>query len=429
VTLAAAKRGSAAAAGSPRGYRFELDPGGGSHRMTAEARAGDFSMFRISVAVLICAAMAGSAAGVTQPDQTGSGSRVRTYYVAADEVEWDYAPSGMDKMMGMKFAGWGEMFTKGGPHAIGRVYRKAVYREYSDASFSKLKPRSPEWAHLGILGPVLRAEVGDTIRVVFRNNATRPYSMHPHGVFYTKDSEGAVYDDGATPEQKANSMVPPGQTHTYTWEVPERAGPGPADGSSVVWLYHSHGDEQRDINSGLIGAMIITARGMGGAEGRPRDVDREFISLFLVFNVNLSWYLDHNIQTYTFDPKGVDKLEGKPADLDGAFSFIGTGFSSANLRASINGYMYANGPLMTMKKGERVRWYLVSLGGAVDGHTPHWHGNVVTYRGHRTDVVPLAQAEMQTADMVPDNVGTWMYHCHVDEHMVMGMMAVYMVEP
>jgi FtsP/CotA-like multicopper oxidase with cupredoxin domain len=53
----------------------------------------------------------------------------------------------------------------------------------------------------------------------------------------------------------------------------------------------------------------------------------------------------------------------------------------------------------------------------------------VTYRGHRTDVVPLAQAEMETADMVPDNVGTWMYHCHVDEHMVMGMMALYKVEP
>ena len=312
-------------------------------------------MFRISFAVLICAAMACSAAVASQPDQTGSGSKVRTYYVAADEVEWDYAPSGMDKMMGMKFEGWGAMFTKSGPHTIGRIYRKAVYREYTDASFSKLRPRSPEWEHMGILGPVLRAEVGDTILVIFRNNATRPYSMHPHGVFYTKESEGAVYDDGATPEQKANSIVPPGQTHTYTWEVPERAGPGPADGSSVVWLYHSHVDEQRDINSGLIGAMIITARGMGGPDGRPKDVDREFINLFLVFNENLSWYLDHNIQTYTSDPKGVDKLEGKPADVDGAFSFIGTGFSSANLRATINGYSYANGPLMTMKKGERVR--------------------------------------------------------------------------
>jgi hephaestin len=82
-----------------------------------------------------------------------------------------------------------------------------------------------------------------------------------------------------------------------------------------------------------------------------------------------------------------------------------------------------------MKQGERVRWYLVSLGGAVDGHTPHWHGNNVIYHGHRTDVVPLAQAEMETADMVPDNPGIWMYHCHVDEHMVMGMMTRYEVEP
>jgi manganese oxidase len=361
--------------------------------------------------------------------QSGKPSTVHTYYIAADECEWDYAPDGIDKMMGMGFGGWGKMFMEHGPHSIGGVYRKAVYREYTDASFSIIKKRPPEWQHLGILGPVLRAEVGDTIRVVFRNNATRPYSMHPHGVFYTKESEGSVYDDGSTAAQTANSVVPPGETHTYTWEVPERAGPGPADGSSIVWLYHSHVDEQRDLSSGLVGPIIITARGMGGPDGRPKDVDREFVNLFLVFNENVSWYLNQNIQSYTSDPKGVDRLEGKPADQDGAFSFIGTGFSSANLRATINGFMYGNGPLMTMKKGDRVRWYLVSLGGAVDGHTPHWHGNTVIYHGHRTDVVPLAQAEMETADMVPDNAGIWMYHCHVDEHMAMGMMARYKVEP
>jgi FtsP/CotA-like multicopper oxidase with cupredoxin domain len=31
--------------------------------------------------------------------------------------------------------------------------------------------------------------------------------------------------------------------------------------------------------------------------------------------------------------------------------------------------------------------------------------------------------------MVPDDPGIWMYHCHVDEHMVTGMMALYKVEP
>jgi FtsP/CotA-like multicopper oxidase with cupredoxin domain len=46
---------------------------------------------------------------------------------------------------------------------------------------------SPAWQagseYLGMLGPILRAEVGETIRVVFKNNATHPFSMHPHGVF------------------------------------------------------------------------------------------------------------------------------------------------------------------------------------------------------------------------------------------------------
>jgi len=45
--------------------------------------------------------------------------------------------------------------------------------------------------------------------------------------------------------------------------------------------------------------------------------------------------------------------------------------------------------MMTMKKGERVRWYLVALGEQLSVHTPHWHGNVVLHDGKRTDVIPL----------------------------------------
>lgn len=42
----------------------------------------------------------------------------------------------------------------------------------------------------GLLGPTLRAEEGETIVVTFRNMATGPYSIHPHGVAYGKQSEG-----------------------------------------------------------------------------------------------------------------------------------------------------------------------------------------------------------------------------------------------
>lgn len=34
------------------------------------------------------------------------------------------------------------------------------------------------------MGPMIKAEVGDTIEVVFKNLATRQYSIHPHGILY-----------------------------------------------------------------------------------------------------------------------------------------------------------------------------------------------------------------------------------------------------
>src|SRR5208282_4606211 len=204
--------------------------------------------------------------------QSADARTVHTYYVAADEVDWNYTPLGVDQMMGMPFMDYAKLFTERGPHRIGTTYRKAIYREYTDETFTKLKPREPNWEHAGILGPILRAEVGDTIRVVFKNNGTHPGSMHSHGVFYNKDSEGASYDDGTSGNDKADDDVAPGKTHLYTWQVPERAGPGPADPSSLVWLYHSHGNTA--LESGLIGAIIITARGMAGPDGKPKDVDR-----------------------------------------------------------------------------------------------------------------------------------------------------------
>lgn len=140
--------------------------------------------------------------------------RTRTYYVAADEVNWDFAPSGRDEVMGHPFDDVEIPYVEPGPHRIGRVYKKAIYREYTDATFSTLKARAPEEQYLGLLGPILRGEVGDTIKVVFKNNATHPYSMHPHGVLYRKDSEGADYNDGTAGADKADGGVPPGATHT-----------------------------------------------------------------------------------------------------------------------------------------------------------------------------------------------------------------------
>jgi Multicopper oxidase len=94
---------------------------------------------------------------------------------------------------------------------------------------------------------------------------------------------------------------------------------------------------------------------------------------------------------------------------------------------TINGYIFGNLPGLVMKQGERVRWYLLGMGSEIDLHTPHWHGKVVTYGNRHTDVIELLPGSMAVADMVADNPGTWLFHCHVAEHMESGMMATYAI--
>ena len=370
--------------------------------------------------------------GIAVPEQTATATpdaKIRTYYVAAVELNWDYAPSGRNEAMGMPFDEDEKPYVEPAAHRIGRIYKKVAYREFTDESFTTEKVRPPEEQYLGLMGPILRGEVGDTIRVVFRNQASRPFSMHPHGVFYEKDSEGADYNDGTSGADKADGGVPPGATHVYNWKVPERAGPGPNDPSSVFWLYHSHTDEMRDVASGLFGMIVVTRRGMATPDGRPKDVDREFANMFITINENESWYLDENIREHTLDPSGVNRQEVKPYTTRGmAGSIVGTGFVDTNLKWSINGFLYGNMPMMTMNVGERVRWYVATLGDFNNAHTPHWHGNTVLVAGQRTDVISVAAAQMVTADMQPDAPGIWLYHCHFSDHMVAGMVARYEVK-
>jgi hephaestin len=363
------------------------------------------------------------AAFVAVPAAATTTGQLRTYYIAADEVLWDYAPDGTNDITGAPFTADEDVFTKNGPNRIGHKYWKSLYRGYTDATFTHAIVRPTSCAPtarvcddtLGILGPVIRAAVGDTIKVVFKNNTSYPASIHPHGVFYNKDSEGAPDNGGTSGADKADDAVPPNGTTTYNWAVPNRAGPGPMDGSSVLWMYHSHTDEVADTSAGLIGPMVITAKASADpATATPLDVDREIFSYFTVENENNSPHLARNLKELAGPPHSIST-----EDADA--------FTESNLMHSVNGYVYGNQPLPTMRKGQRVRWYTFSLGTEVDLHTPHWHGNTVTTNGMRSDMIQLMPGMMTVSDMVPDNVGTWLFHCHVNDHILAGMQTRYRV--
>lgn len=141
----------------------------------------------------------------------------RHYFIAAENVSWDYAPSGLNLVEGRPIPS---------PWAAQTKWPKTRYIEYTDATFTVRKPQ-PEW--LGILGPVIRAEVGDTVVVDFLNRSRLDCSLHPHGLRYDKDNEGARYVPAGR-----GSIVPPNSRFTYHWLADEGSGPGPGQLSSVV---------------------------------------------------------------------------------------------------------------------------------------------------------------------------------------------------
>ena len=70
-----------------------------------------------------------------------------------------------------------------------------------------------------------------------------------------------------------------------------QAGPtGNQTANSVMWLYRSTAEdnEQAHQNAGLYGPVIVTRKGFAGIDGKPTDVDREFVTVFFVSKL-LSW--------------------------------------------------------------------------------------------------------------------------------------------
>jgi FtsP/CotA-like multicopper oxidase with cupredoxin domain len=165
--------------------------------------------------------------------------------------------------------------------------------------------------------------------------------------------------------------------------------------------------------------MIISARGMTRPDGSPKDVDREIIVAFAEVDENQSIHFPHNLRTYAGTPDSVvvDTVFGTPQVRR---------FGQFWYRESMNGFLYGNGPMITIHKGERVRWYVMATTN-FELHAPHWHGNVVDIGHMRTDVASLTPMEMVTADMVPDNPGVWLFHCHLGNHLLMGMQTRYTV--
>uniref|UniRef100_M3XTM3 Ceruloplasmin n=1 Tax=Mustela putorius furo TaxID=9669 RepID=M3XTM3_MUSPF len=349
------------------------------------------------------------------------GKHVRHYYIAAEEIVWNYAPSGIDIFTKENLTAPGsasEVFFEQGTTRIGGSYKKLVYREYTDASFTNRKRRGPEEEHLGILGPVIWAEVDDTIRVTFHNKGAYPLSIEPVGVRVGKNNEGTYYTSlhnslsESVPPPPA-SHVAPKQTFTYEWTVPKEVGPTYKDPICLSKMYYSAVDPTKDIFTGLIGPMKICRKGSLHANGRLKNVDKEFYLFPTVFDENESLLLDENIRMFTTSPHLVNK-----EDED---------FQESNKMHSMNGFMYGNQPGLNMCQGDSVMWYLFSAGNEADVHGIYFTGNTYLSKGERRDTANLFPQKSVTLLMQPDTEGTFDVECLTTDHYTGGMKQKYTV--
>ncbi|XP_067402211.1 coagulation factor V isoform X2 [Emydura macquarii macquarii] len=328
-----------------------------------------------------------------------SRGNMRRYYVAAEEVFWDYA--GLKKSIMRN-----DRTNQEGGNTI---YKKVIFRSYVDSTFTTREAEGEYEEHLGILGPVIRAEVDDVIQVHFKNLASRPYSLHSHGLFYEKSSEGSSYEDESPDWLKKDDAIQPNDTYTYVWFATKRSGPVQPGAACRSWAYYSGVSPEKDINSGLIGPILICRKGtLSAISNRPIDT-REFVLLFMVFNEEKSWYFDkHSKRTCNEKTTEVQKCHKFHA---------------------INGITY-NLQGLRMYKDELVRWHLLNMGGSKDIHVVHFHGQTFTehgVHGHQLGVYPLLPGSFRTIEMTPPKAGMWLLDTEVGEYQQAGMQASFIV--
>ncbi|KAK7817877.1 hypothetical protein U0070_005520 [Myodes glareolus] len=320
------------------------------------------------------------------------------YFIAAEEISWDYS----------KFSQSEVDSDDSDAAPKDTTYKKVVFRKYLDSTFTRRDPRGEYEEHLGILGPVIRAEVGDVIQVRFKNLASRPYSLHAHGLFYEKSSEGKTYEDDSPEWFQEDNAVQPNSSYTYVWHAIERSGPENTGSACRAWAYYSAVNVEKDIHSGLIGPLLICRKGtLHGESNLPMD-RREFFLLFMAFDEKKSWYYEKSKRSWRINSPEV---------------------KNSHKFYAINGMIY-NLPGLIMYEQEWVRLHLLNMGDSQDIHVVHFHGQILldnSTKQHQLGVWPLLPGSFKTLEMKASKPGWWLLDTEIGENQIAGMQTPFLI--
>ncbi len=241
-----------------------------------------------------------------------------------------------------------------------------------------------------IPGPEIRVTEGDKVRVIVKNNLRVPTSIHWHGVHVENKADGIP---GLT-----QHPIKPGETFVYEFTA-KNAG---------THFYHTHGSSHEDValqmDMGLSGAFIIEPK------IDVKKYDREYVYI-------------------------LDEWEITSGGFNKALEMIGQDGEHIHKHDynvfTINGRIFPDIDPLMVKENEHILIRLINAG-TQEIHPMHTHGHafkVVAIDGYPVpesaqqirDNLPVHPGERYDIELVADNPGVWLFHCHHVHHAAAGM--------
>ncbi|CAA9531044.1 MAG: Multicopper oxidase [uncultured Thermomicrobiales bacterium] len=246
------------------------------------------------------------------------------------------------------------------------------------------------WAYNGqVPGPEIRVREGDTVRITLKNQLPTGTTVHWHGMDVPPAMDG--------PAGLNQAPVEPGGEFVYEFVA--------TNGGSR--MYHSHTDVATQVGLGLYGPMIVEPK------DPERTYDREATYMIGEWDLELT------------PDVALGKAPAGPGDAMLRGGELGADLFLMNGRAGD-----AIAP-MPIAEGERALIRVMNIGNMP--HPIHTHGHsfkIVATDGNPVpeglelvkDTVLIGPGERYDLEIVADNPGIWMFHCHIESHAANGMM-------
>jgi FtsP/CotA-like multicopper oxidase with cupredoxin domain len=241
------------------------------------------------------------------------------------------------------------------------------------------------WTYNGMVpGPQMRVDVGDEVEIVVHNELPMATDVHVHGINIPNGMDGVA--------PITQELIQPGESFTYAFTTDEPA----------VAMYHPHHHGQMQMPNGMFGAFIVGDVALPAGQtvsGYPIPADLE---------------IDHELPMVLND--------------------------SGEIGYSLNGKSFPATEPIVAEQGDWMLVHYYNEGNQIHPMHLHQFDQVVVAKDgfpldhpYVADTVNVAPGERYTVLVQLDEPGTWVWHCHILNHVeseegMFGMVTAVVVE-